>query len=292
MAPLPGMGWIPDLPSIHDYTTEHEFIKPLVKNFGLDDLKKKIPAKVDLQKWFSPVVSQGKVNSCTAFAATALVEYYEKKAFGKYIETSPMFVYKVTKNLLKINGNVGAYPRAAMGALTLFGVPPEEYWPYNAANIDEEPTAFCYSFAENYKAIYYYRLDTPEVKNKLLLDLIKLFLAHQLPIMVGFTVYSVLLDRSLFKTATIPFPDKTDTVKGGHAVALAGYDDTKKVTHPGDTGDTTTGAFLIKNSWGEDWGPNKGFGWLPYKYVTAGLVRDCWALFQSKWIDTGQFGIQ
>lgn len=292
MAQLPGMGWIPDLPSIHDYTTDHDFLKPLVKAFGLNDSQKKVPANVDLRQWFTPVENQGKINSCTAFATTALVEYYEKKAFGKYIETSPLFIYKVTKNLLKLSGNVGAYPRTAMGALTLFGVPPEDYWPYDAAKIDEEPSAFCYSFAENYKAIYYYRLDKPGCQKKDLLDMIKLFLAHQLPVMLGFTVYSVLLDRSLFQTGTIPFPSKTDTVKGGHAVALAGYDDKKKVTHPGDTSVTTTGAFLIKNSWGEEWGPDKGFGWLPYKYVTAGLAQDCWALFKNNWIDTGQFGFQ
>jgi hypothetical protein len=33
------------------------------------------------------------------------------------------------------------------GALSLFGVPPEEYWAYEVADFDKEPTAFCYAFA-------------------------------------------------------------------------------------------------------------------------------------------------
>ena len=45
------------------------------------------------------------------------------------------------------------------GALTLFGVPPEEYWPYDVEKYDREPPAFCYSFAKNYSAIKYVRLD-------------------------------------------------------------------------------------------------------------------------------------
>jgi hypothetical protein len=43
----------------------------------------------------------------------------------------------------------------------LFGVPPEEYWPYVIADLDKEPSAFLYSFAQNYQAIQYYRLDPP-----------------------------------------------------------------------------------------------------------------------------------
>jgi hypothetical protein len=55
----------------------------------------------------------------------------------------------VTRNLLNWTGDTGAYLRTTMGALTLFGVPPEEYWPYNIANFENEPTAFLYAYAQN-----------------------------------------------------------------------------------------------------------------------------------------------
>jgi hypothetical protein len=45
---------------------------------------------------------------------------------------------------------------------------------------------------------------------------------------------------------------------------ICGYDDSKQ-------------ALLILNSWGTGWGMS-GFGWLPYQYVTQGLVRDSWVI--------------
>ncbi len=48
-----------------------------------------------------------------------------------------------------------------MGALVLFGVPPEEHWPYRPDDFDKGIPAFCYAFGQNYQALQYYRLDPP-----------------------------------------------------------------------------------------------------------------------------------
>ena len=52
-----------------------------------------------------------------------MVEYFERKAFGRHIDASRLFLYKVTRNLLRLTGDTGAYQRSTMGAMRLFGVP-------------------------------------------------------------------------------------------------------------------------------------------------------------------------
>jgi C1A family cysteine protease len=77
-------------------------------------------------------------------------------------------------------------------------------------------------------------------------------------------------------------------IDGGHAVVAVGYD--AKILIKNEMWDKDTkGALFIRNSWGVEWG-EKGYGYLPYDYVTTGLAEDCWTLIQQGWIDTGQFG--
>jgi C1A family cysteine protease len=87
----------------------------------------------------------------------------------------------------------------------------------------------------------------------------------------------------------MPFPTPADKVVGGHAVVVAGYNDTIKIKNTGAGAAETTGALLIRNSWGTGWGDG-GYGWLPYEYVLRGLAVDWWTLISAKWVDTGKFG--
>jgi C1A family cysteine protease len=170
----------------------------------------------------------------------------------------------------------------------LFGVPPEAYWPYDIPAFDNEPPAFCYSFAKNYSAITYYRLDPKGITTADLLSAVKQNIASGLPAMFGFTVYSSRAQAAV-NGGKIPFPSDKDTVDGGHAVIAVGYDDDMKITNVGPNGPTTKGAFLIRNSWGTTWG-DAGYGWLPYEYLLQELAVDWWSLVKAEWVETGQFG--
>ena len=242
-----GMGWLPELPSIKDFTPEHEEISLLLSRAEAAEPEKvSTPISVDLREWFSEVEDQGQLGSCTANAGVGLVEYFERKAFGNHIDASRLFLYKATRNLMHETGDTGAYLRTTMGALVLFGVPPEEYWPYNIAEFDMEPPPFCYAFAQNYQAIKFYRLDPPNTSKDSLLDRIKTNLAANLPSMFGFTVYSSISQAGT--TGEIPYPTLGEKVEGGHAIAAAGYDDNKKIKNRNRGGQETTGALLIRNS--------------------------------------------
>jgi C1A family cysteine protease len=123
------MGWLPDYPSFKDYTPQSKNIAPLFKKVDLGDtvkgkvLKASLPSRQDLREWCTPVEDQGQVGSCTANAGVGLVEYLKGRAYGKHIDASRLFLYKVTRKMLNFKGDTGAFLRSAMGALTLFGVP-------------------------------------------------------------------------------------------------------------------------------------------------------------------------
>jgi C1A family cysteine protease len=289
-----GMGWLPDYPDFRDLTIHQDTVSPrlltlgqkvpikkMLAKIGIEKkAKAALPGSVDLREWFSPVEDQGSLGSCTAHAGVGLVEYFEKRAFQKHIEASRLFLYKVTRNLMHETGDNGAFLRSTMGALVLFGVPPEEYWPYKIADFDKEPSAFCYAFAQNYQSMTYYRLDPPGITKTDLLKQIKTNLAAGLPSMFGFTVYSSYVKAAT--TGKIPYPSAGDKIVGGHAIVAAGYDDKMVIQN------AKPGALLIRNSWGPGWGEH-GYGWLPYDYVLNGLADDWWSLLKNEWIDTGNF---
>jgi C1A family cysteine protease len=297
-----GMGWLPDYPDLRDHTVDHDRVSPRLKTLGQRDsvkvmLKKAgitgpaktLPVAVDLRPWCSPIEDQLTLGSCKAHAGVGLVEYFERRASGTHIDASRLFLYKVTRNLLHLKGDTGAFLRATMGALVLFGVPPEEHWKYLVDDFEKEPPAFCYAFAQNYQAIDYYRLDPPGTGKDLLLERIKRNLAAGFSLMFGFTVYSCY--KQAAASGKIPLPTTGDKTVGGHAVDAVGYDDNLRIKNESPKGIETKGALLIRNSWGTGWGDG-GYGWLPYDYVLKGLAIDWWSLLKNEWIETGQFGFK
>ena len=123
---ITGTGWLPPMPDLRDYTVDNKEIKPVLKKLGIVSGKQKVESTVDLRQWCSPVENQLNLGSCTAHAGIGIIEYYERRAFGRHVEGSRLFLYKVTRNLMQVTGDTGAWLREVMGALALCGVPSEK----------------------------------------------------------------------------------------------------------------------------------------------------------------------
>ncbi len=301
MEHLRALGYLPDVPTVEDYDEQHREVAPLLfktklahrvaptmKAMGITAAAPAAPAapgQVDLRQWCSPIEDQGQIGSCTANAAVGLLEYFERRAFNKYVDASRLFVYKTERDLLGWTGDTGAFLRTAMESLVLFGAPPERYWPYDgrppASNtrFDVEPPAFCYAFGANFRTVRYFRLDPPGTPPTQVLASIRAFVAAGFPSMFGFPVYPE-YDNPL-PGELIAYPAPGHRSRGGHANDVVGYDDNLMIG-------ADKGALLVRNSWGPTWA-NAGYGWMSYKYVASGLANDWWSLVSAEWVDTGQF---
>jgi C1A family cysteine protease len=288
-----GTGWLPGMPDLRDFTEIKPEIRELAQALGLDTegSMPKLPSSVDLRKWCSPIENQGNLGSCTAQAGVGVVEYFENRAFGKHIDGSRLFVYKTTRNLMGVTGDTGAWLRNTMGALALCGVPAEKYWPYTDAkpDFDIEPPSFVYAVADNYEAMRYFCFDPAGggVSGGNVLSSAKKYLGAGIPAMFGFFGFPSFASTDV--AGGIPYPCPGEQAQWGHAIVAVGYNDGMKITNT-KCNKTTTGALLIRNSWGTSWG-DKGYGWLPYDYVVNRLAKDFWALLGMRWVSTKEFGL-
>lgn len=273
-----GLGCLRELPDLRDwYIDQHPaaskmfFSRPV---FGqkLQSWTGKYKNSIDLRKWCSPIENQLSLGSCTGQTAAGMVEFLERKAMGRHVDASRRFIYKVTRKLLGWQGDTGAYIRTTMKALVLFGAPPEDAWPYNVAQFDEEPSAYAYAYGQSFQALKYFRVDRKGQSMGERLGLMRAVLAAGIPIGLGFVVYNYGK-----RDGSFPMPKEGEKPQGGHAVMLCGFDDAKII-------DRSTGAFMVRNSWGTTWGEG-GYGWLPYDYVSAGLAWDMWALFKTEYLE-------
>jgi len=231
--------------------------------------------RVDLRRYFPDVGDQQTLNSATAQACVDLIEYFQRRAFGKVRPGSVRFVYKLMRKLLGRMGDSGGDLRTAFKAIVRFGIPPASLCPYSVERFDEEPEPFLYSYAHEFHSIAYVRLDRPNTDGQQTLKSIKSFVTAGFPCVFGFAI-----PDSLTTEADIPWQPLQDGVRGGQAAIIVGYDD--------DRLRSTKGALLIRSSWGAQWG-EAGYGWLPYRFVEQQMAVDCWTALKKPWLVSKEF---
>lgn len=240
-------GWVPDIPDRRDYP--YYKIMPAVK----------LPKKVDLrEKEFSPVENQGQLGSCTANALAGNLEFIDIQNGDGYTDQSRLFIYYNERLLIgTVNEDSGAMLRDGIKSLVKWGSCPEKIWEYDTDLFAIKPSRKAYLSAKKNRISVYYRLNT--------LDEMKICLFSGYPFVFGFAVYESFEEQKVAKTGIVNLPKKNERMLGGHAVLAAGYDEKAK-------------RFIVRNSWGIDWG-SEGYFTMPYEYLESrNLSDDFWTI--------------
>ena len=247
---------------------------PVARDFGIGfiSLQRASVPKMDNLALMGVVLDQGQEGSCTAHAAAADREFLHWKELARRKETiapppdglfSPSFIYyleRQTDGSLD-QGDCGSFGRTSCSVLNVFGCALRTDMPYVPGDFATAPTASQLSGATKWATGQYHRLAT--------VDDMKSCIASGYNFRIGFTVYE---SFEAIGSTGIWTPDTTEQVLGGHEVLAIGFDDT-----------VNGGSFLVRNSWGKDWGASGNFYLRYADAANSDILQDAWIQHLGKW---------
>ena len=194
-----------------------------------------------------PVRDQGPYGTCAAQVASCMKEWQEKQDVDYSDYMSPQFIYNNRSN----PAEEGMYPRDVMSILKNKGICSEASYPYKSMDVI---TDSIYEEASKYVISSYAAVTTIEG--------LKQALVASGPCFIGFPVYNT--------GVRFWHADAGDVYLGGHAVTVVGYTDT---------------GFILRNSWGADWGDD---GYTIFPYADWGSQWEVWTTIDADTIINDQ----
>lgn len=243
-------GYVPDLPDHRDRPlsiTQHLF-------------EGAIPASAMLHRQAAfqfPIYDQGNLGSCVGNATAAAIQYLYRKNKKPNVTPSRLAIYYGAR---KIEGTIasdaGCMIRDAIKVVVKEGAGAEAYWPYTISQFRRPPSAAYTRNAQIHQALVYERVAQDR-------DLIRRVIASGFPIVYGISVFDSFDTKDTERTGVVPYPADSETMLGGHAILMCGYDE----------------QFVYsRNSWGSTWGM-RGYFTLPWDYVlNPDLAEDFWVI--------------
>jgi len=223
------------------------------------------PASVDLRAAWWAIDDQEDTGSCVGWATAEGVVRYHMATAGKITRNvllSPRFVWMGSKETDEFTTRpetfiegAGTSLKAAMDIVRKYGAVTMNQLPFHITTkmFTGNENAF-FAAAAQLRIASYFNLHRD-------LNQWKSWLAAHGPILAGLSV-----DRTWDNaTATGGNIDvfMPATVRGGHAIAVVGY--------------TSTGRFIVRNSWGTNWG-DRGFGYVSPAYIAAGFFDESYGV--------------
>ncbi|KAI1806941.1 cysteine proteinase [Daldinia bambusicola] len=255
--------------------TSREYWNDRVNDHDKSLVKSRLRLGVDLRKHLSQAYDQSYMGSCVAHAVAGAFEFAVRKGGEPNFSPSRLFIWFYARRLKKRYGNpngsveydVGVSVKKALKVL-LTGVCDEQHWSYEYSRSNEktyrfpcnakaatEPDKYARRNACQYKATY------ESINwNNLYQNLIAC-LDSGFPFIFSMNVYDQ-FDEERFNEKSgyiikapsyIDYKDK----EAGHTLLAVGY-------IPGNA--PKTELFIVRNSWGTDWGDNGHF-YMAYSYL-------------------------
>lgn len=244
-------GWKRQLPDFRDINFMHLSGIELVA-------KKDLPPVVDWRKLCPAVYDQGNLGSCTANAIAGLVEINCIKQHRVPVWVpSRLFIYYNERFMEDtVESDSGAMIRDGIKSLNLYGYASENVWPYVESKFAVRAPDHIYADALlNRVAVKDYGSVPQDMYD------MKVALASGYPIVIGFVVYKSFMSPEVARTGIARMPEAHEPAMGGHAVLIVGYNKQ---------------GWIVRNSWGENWGMG-GYFIMPYEYFTnPRLAGDLW----------------
>jgi C1A family cysteine protease len=213
---------------------------------------------IDLRQWCSAVENQSNVGSCAPNAVVGAVEMRRIHAGFEHVDLSRLFAYfNARVGSRTTDKDDGSYIKLVLESMTRLGVCKESIWPYDTTKVFARPTWAAYRDAYIYKISQFYRITaTGETRHNQIIAALR---AHY-PVVFGVQVWD-----SIFKCdGVIQMPTSSDKKLGGHAMLIVGVDIANRM-------------YLIRNSWGTDWG-DSGYARMPFAYFDVGGAESFWSM--------------
>ena len=209
-----------------------------------------LPPSVDLRPAMPPVYDQGTIGSCVANSIGANDQYEQiiQKIPDAFMPSRLAIYYGGRELENNINEDSGMQIRDGIKFVAASGVCPETMWPYDVSKFAQRPPQECYDYAACHTVSEYLSLDNTDITQ------LKKCLVDGFPFVFGFSVYESFESPAVAASGMMPIPKPHEVYIGEHAILAVGYDDSIK-------------CFIIRNSWGDNWGKN-GYFFMPYSIIT------------------------
>lgn len=224
-----------------------------------------LPDAIDLRAPWWEIGDQGGTGSCVGWATGDGVMRYQLVKAGLLLEdehVSPRYIWMGSKETDEFCARpetfieqCGTSLKAAVQLCKQFGVVTTDLLPFELTDtLYAGPENVFWAAAARRRATSYFNIGLD-------LDRWKMALAQDSPVLAGLTVDRTWLDAAGAHGELATF-DPGSAI-GGHAVCVVGYD--------------SDGWFIVRNSWGTDWG-DEGFGYVSPEYVQAAFFPESYVV--------------